>query len=98
MFVPHRKHVYGPLLPVTGITLLFYIGRSYLTGNTCARPRTARGIALHLVLKVDLRNHLAVCIPQVIAEFLLETSIVGWGEQSPARTAAGVQPPPPTKN
>jgi hypothetical protein len=25
MFVPHRKHTYGPLQPVTGIALLFYM-------------------------------------------------------------------------
>jgi hypothetical protein len=35
MFIPHRKHTYGPPRTVNGISLLFICGLcSYLSGNT----------------------------------------------------------------
>jgi hypothetical protein len=51
MFIPHRKHTYGPAWPVIRIALLFiYRWWSYLTGNT--------PMGLHGLLHRPQRKHL----------------------------------------
>jgi hypothetical protein len=48
MFVPHRKHAYGPPRLVTGLSLLFYVRMMFVPHrkHTYGPPRPVTGIAL----------------------------------------------------
>jgi hypothetical protein len=50
MFVPHRKHTYGPSRPVTGIALLLYMKMTFVPHreHTYGSPRCVTGTVLLL--------------------------------------------------
>jgi hypothetical protein len=57
ILAPHRKHIYGPPRPVTGIALL-YIRRlcSYLTGSTHTGPTACYGDSITLPVISPIRT------------------------------------------
>jgi hypothetical protein len=56
MFVPDKKHMYGPLWPVTGIVLLFYMYMMFVYDRKHAygTPRPITGVVLLLFFFAEL--------------------------------------------